>query len=328
MPAPDFVSIRDRASLSLVRELVRERGSQTGLEEQRLQRLSVVATELAQNHLDHAAGGRIAVRRVTRGGVAGLEVVAGDRGRGIRDPTSALRETGVHRAGLGSGLAGALRLADELDFDIRLEEGCCLYARVFAGPVSPRREVAIFGAPCDGERVSGDDAAFVRDDSTLWLVIADGLGHGGKAREASARAVELAGLPTDDLVSHLRRCHDELGQLRGAVMALARWAQRQEELSLACIGNVRSRLARFRGEHRLGCAPGVVGAPPFRSPATERVATHPGDVFVAFTDGLPTQATLPIDDIGLLRDHPVAMAQYLFDQFRRKDDDTLIIVAR
>src|SRR5438093_130152 len=83
----------------------------------------------------------------------------------------------------------ALRRSGEVDFDVRIDEGTCVAARVFAAPV-PRSEVAVIGRPCSGETTSGDDAGFVRGDGGALLLFAvDGLGHGPPAREAAARAV-------------------------------------------------------------------------------------------------------------------------------------------
>ena len=48
-----------------------------------------------------------------------------------------------------------LPAADEVDIDVRLGEGTCVWARKFASPVPKAREVAIFGRPCEGEAVSG-----------------------------------------------------------------------------------------------------------------------------------------------------------------------------
>src|SRR6185295_18454260 len=89
------------------------------------------------------------------------------------------------------GLSSVLRLADEVDFDVRIGEGTCVFARKLVEPPPHKSEVAIFGRPHVGERISGDDAAFVRDGSSLLIAVADGLGHGSEARAASGAAVSF-----------------------------------------------------------------------------------------------------------------------------------------
>ena len=181
-------AIDDQASVAVVREALRRLGTAAGLPSVRFEALIAAASELGHNQLAHGYRGWMAVRAISRDGVAGLEVIAFDGGRGITDPTAALRGEGRATGSLGVGLSAAYRLSDEIDFDVRLGEGTYAAARKFATPL-PRTEVAIFGRPIAGERESGDDAAFVRTDGALLVGMADGLGHGSEAREASARAM-------------------------------------------------------------------------------------------------------------------------------------------
>src|SRR5262245_44074011 len=109
------VPIFDAASVSEARQLVRRRGEELQLDEATLMALATAASELAQNQLDHAQGGEIAVHAIARDGQPGLEVVAADRGPGIDRPARALGGGYSTRGGLGSGLSGARRLSHEMD---------------------------------------------------------------------------------------------------------------------------------------------------------------------------------------------------------------------
>ncbi|HEX7702527.1 MAG TPA: ATP-binding protein, partial [Kofleriaceae bacterium] len=153
----DTIPILDDASISVAREHVRRLGGEVGLVQEVTETVAIAATELVRNQLVHARGGRFAVRAIERGGVRGLELVAADRGPGLADPRRALEGTISTGGGLGSGIASVHRLMDELDFDIRLGEGTCIWARKFTGPVPYRSELAILGRPCEGETESGDD---------------------------------------------------------------------------------------------------------------------------------------------------------------------------
>ena len=129
--------------------------------------------------------GEMAIRRIERGGVPGIEVLAQDRGKGIVDPTVALAGGDARAepgAGLGIGLGGVYRLADEVDFDVRQGEGTFIAARKFSEPVR-RQEVAVLARPRPGEEEGGDEALFAWQGDDLFLAVADGLGHGPAARE-------------------------------------------------------------------------------------------------------------------------------------------------
>jgi anti-sigma regulatory factor (Ser/Thr protein kinase) len=158
----ESIPVRDEASVALVREAIRAEAAAIALERTRAESLVAAASEIAHNQIKHARGGEVLVRRIERAGTAGVEVLARDRGPGIADPTTALRGlVGAAGGGLGVGLSAVLRLADEVDFDVRRGEGTGIAARKFVTP-TPRREVAVLGRPLPGEPESGDDAVFAR----------------------------------------------------------------------------------------------------------------------------------------------------------------------
>src|SRR5215472_9847632 len=199
------IRVVDEASVALVREEVRREGRALGLPKGVTGAAVNVASELGHNQLAHARGGEMSIRRIERGSVAGLEVVAADRGPGMASPSKALkgsaRTTEMARTGasLGVGLQAVLELSDETDFDVRLGEGTCVWARKFAAPPPHRRrQIGVYGRSCPEEITSGDDALFVRRDDALLVAIADGLGHGTPAREASETAMEVIATSTED----------------------------------------------------------------------------------------------------------------------------------
>jgi len=324
LPAAEPVPILDEASVSLVRETIR-RLCNGVLDVQRAEALIAAASELGHNQLAHGHRGSMAVSALERDGVAGLEVVAWDVGPGIADPTAALRGEPRASGSLGVGLSAAYRLCDEMDFDVRVGEGTWIAARKFAAPV-PRSEVGIFGRPIAGERASGDDAAFLRTPRGLLVAVADGLGHGPEAREASARAMAVVrggGEPG----ALLTACHAALQDTRGAVMAAALLDRRARRIDHSAAGNISTHLYRTRDSHRFGAVSCVLGA---RGPAPRiRVESEPLDprpVLVMFSDGITSRADLS-EDLELLRQPPVVIAHQLVARHARGTDDVLVLVA-
>ncbi len=314
--------------MSAARERVRAEGARVGLPPTQIARLVNVASELAHNQLAHARGGHIAVRSVLRGGVRGLEVIAADHGEGISDPARALEGRPSRPGSLGVGLAAVCELADEVDFDVRFGEGSCVFARVFEHAPTRGLQVGILGRPCDGERVSGDDAVVVREGDRLLVGVADGLGHGPLAREASAAAAqvvrEAAGAALDAV---LGSSHRALAHTRGAVMAVCAIEESSRDLAIASVGNVSA--------HVYGCGPArrfdgssfVLGDPgraPRRIP-TERRRLERAEILVLFTDGVSSRANLE-GDRDLLRQHPIRIAQHVLERFGGSHDDALVLV--
>lgn len=321
----DWLEVLDRASVSQARELVRRRGAEAGLAEVTLEALATAASELAQNQLDHARAGRVAVRPVTRSGVPGVEVIAADAGPGLADPAGALAGRGP-ASGLGAGLAGARRLAQELDLDVRAGEGTCARARAFARPV-PRSEVATFGRPFPGERLSGDDAAFVRTDDALLVAVVDGLGHGPEARAASAVVADaLVSAPDAALPDLVARAHAAAEGTRGAVIALVRIHLATRAIEHVGLGDVRVLLGGPGGTQALPAQPGLLSG---RAHERARVrsnaaALSPHGVLLLLSDGLKSAAGPPSAPVA----EPIALAQDLVARFGRDTDDALALVVR
>jgi anti-sigma regulatory factor (Ser/Thr protein kinase) len=327
--ALDAMVMVDEASVSLVREAVRERGAEAGLPGPAIESLAAAASELAHNQLRHARRGRVAVHRVERGGVPGVEVMAADAGPGIADPAAALRGTPRASGSLGVGLSAAHRLSDEMDLEVRAGEGTCVRVRRFAIPVA-KSEVAILSRTCAGEGVCGDDGLALRIGDRLLLAVADGLGHGPAARLAAEAAIDvIAGSPERSLVELLTACGPPLRATRGAVAAIARLDPADESLRMAGAGNVTALVYTLAGAQRAMGNAHILGAPHQRPPRfdEQRFALDAHGTVILFSDGITSRADLA-DEPEVLRQPPIAVAQRLLERFGRVDDDALVLVAR
>jgi anti-sigma regulatory factor (Ser/Thr protein kinase) len=325
---PDPIPVLDGASVSLVRERVRDMAVRVGLPGVPAAALVNVASELANNQLAHASGGYVVVREALRGDDRGLEVVAADSGPGIRDVARALEGRPSRPGSLGVGLAAVLELADEIDVDTRLGEGTAVWARKFAQTESRRRRVGVYGRMCAGERTSGDDAVFVRRQHDGIVVgVADGLGHGDGARAASERARDVVlahpGLEPDVLMA---RCDAALAGTRGAVMSIARIDEVRGSLALACVGNVAVQLVGPDGSNGFGGSSFVLGAKGgVRRTTLEQRAIEPSQALLLLSDGITSSARLE-GDLALLREHPIVVAQRVVERFGRDNDDVMVLV--
>lgn len=323
------IEIIDGASVALARERVRELGREYRLPLEVIEPMVLVASELGHNQLAHARGGRIAVHAVEREGAGGLEIVAADRGAGILDPTTAFEGRPRASGSLGVGLASACDLAFEVDADVRLGEGTCIWARKFAGEVTRRRQVGIMGRPHPEERRSGDHAWFRRAGTELTVGVCDGLGHGAPAREASSAAFTAFRAAVDRSPAEiLEVSHAALHRTRGVVMAVARIDERTGAFELASVGNVGAHVYGFRTGRRFGGSSFVLGSPQRVRKIREETSTIDAhETLVMFTDGVTARLALE-DELDLFRRHPLVAAHQILERFARDDDDVLVLVAR
>jgi anti-sigma regulatory factor (Ser/Thr protein kinase) len=324
----DTIPIHDEASVSAARQEARSVAAAQQLSAVHGERLATVASELGRNQLRHARRGQIAILPVTRGAHRGVEIVAADEGDGITDPKRALDGLGRITGSMGVGLSSARRMADEIDLDVRLREGTCIRARIWEDGTPRRRQVGTFGRPYRDEPRSGDHACVHRAAERLLIGICDGLGHGGPARAAAGAAMRVFAQNRDaSPLAIVQECHRTLGPTRGAVMAVAALRE-PSTMELASVGNITVELVAPRKAHRFGATSFVVGSSQRGWRAhVETTAVEDDELFVAFTDGVASRASLA-DELALLRDHPIVIAQYLVEHFGREDDDVLVVVAK
>ncbi|HEY3820116.1 MAG TPA: SpoIIE family protein phosphatase [Polyangiaceae bacterium] len=320
------IPVIDEASVALVRERVREEAARVGLGAVPAAALVNVASELAQNQRLHAREGVVVVRTAVRGQQMGLEVVAADRGEGIADVARALEGRPSRPGSLGVGLAAVLELADEVDIDTRMGEGTCVCARKFDAPAPRRPRVGVYGRPFPGERISGDDAAFVRTVDALLVAVADGLGHGEPARQASVRAARLTAALREAAPERLLAETDrQLAQTRGTVMAAARLDE-GSAMSVAGVGNVSAHVYGPGVSWRFGGSSYFLGSPGgARRIALEQRQVQTREILVLFSDGIRSRMDLT-GELDLMREHPAVIAQRIVERFGRDDDDVLVMV--
>ncbi|MDI1227942.1 MAG: SpoIIE family protein phosphatase [bacterium] len=324
------IQIIDDASVSLAREQVRKVGAEALLDHTMIENMAVVASELARNQISHARRGELVVRKIARAGVAGLEIVAADQGKGIGNPRAALCGETSTSSTLGAGLSAVYRLSDETDFDIRLGEGTCIWARKFSTAPAPLRcELAILGRPYPGEVRSGDGGIFIRDETGVLAAVADGLGHGLMAHEAAVEAIhcvqENANQPPDSL---LVKCNVSVSGTRGSAMSLVRVRTDTEQAEHAGAGDVSTSLYHLNRAKKFIAVPHTLGHPWENTlPRIESWPVAAGTVLAMYTDGFKTETTLQ-GEFEVLRQPAVVIAHHLLEKFGRNNDDALVLVAK
>jgi serine/threonine-protein kinase RsbT len=123
MPDPVAETLEVKTSNDVVkaRQVVRNHAVALGFSLVEQTKLVTAASELARNMIDYGGGGRCDVTPVRNGSRVGLRVVFTDEGPGIADIERALQDGFTTGKGLGLGLGGAKRLANE--FEIRSAAG-------------------------------------------------------------------------------------------------------------------------------------------------------------------------------------------------------------
>ena len=300
-------------------------------------KVALAVTELANNLVRHAVGGELIVGATRSAGRVGLEILAIDRGPGVADFRRCLVD-GYSTGGTpGTGLGAVIRLCDAFDVHSAPNEGTVVAARVLIPlrePLDrpspyPGIDLGFVCLPLAGETECGD-AWGVEEvaPGVHSLIVADGLGHGPKAAEASAAAVAMFHLhPSASPVEHLASIHPALKATRGAAVAVARVDANRREIRFAGVGNIAGTVFDPGGPHRgLVSHNGTVGGNMHK--VQEFTLPWPeGALLVLHSDGLATSWRLD-NRLALKSKLPGVIAGTLYRDFSRRRDDVTVVVAR
>ena len=342
--------IKDEAQVGAARRGVRRFAAPLGFSEDELAELDIVVQELGTNAARYSqVGGRLHWTTLLDDDAAGLELFYWDKGPGIYDVETAVRDGVSSGGGLGTGFGAIRRLTD--DFEIhsmvrgttsrlvrarRSNHGTAILCRkrvaslrhTHAGAAdSHETQFGVWSRCRKGEDVNGDAYFIGRHEGSLLLAAIDGLGHGRGACEASQVAIETLsewkGEPLDEVIL---AAHDALRATRGAVIGVVQIEREDEKFYYAGVGNVDVRVFNSPEPVRPVPMNGTLGS----RLSTLRVWPHPwseGTTIVLATDGLSTtwDATLYP---GLLAKSPQLIAGVLLRDYGRDSDDATILVAR
>jgi anti-sigma regulatory factor (Ser/Thr protein kinase) len=325
-PAHRRVPVMEQSQSSSARYAAREAAEFAGFDEENAYRVGIVATELATNLVKHTSGGELLVR-AERQGAREVELLAIDRGPGMADVARCLSDGHSTTGSPGTGLGAVRRLADEFDIYSQPDRGTVVMARLRASrastPVVRRFEISGISVAKAGETACGDAwQAHQMADSAL-LVLADGLGHGVDASEASQAAVatidprQAVTLPT-----LLERMHDGLRHTRGAAAALA--DLRPGLLRFAGIGNIAGAILGDGSVRHAVSSNGTLGhvARQFREYSYPWATDS---TLVMHSDGLGTHWSLDAYPGIRQRSASVAAAVLYRDHTRHHDDVTVVV---
>jgi anti-sigma regulatory factor (Ser/Thr protein kinase) len=327
----DRIPIDDATRVAEVRRLAVAAAESEGFGERAVEEVAIVATEIATNLLKHARGGEVHLTRLTTLGEPGVEILSIDRGPGMANLQACIAD-GFSTAGTqGTGLGAISRLADAFDAFSKPGQGTVLVARKFLHTrKTPRTEAWTFGAvkaPYPGETECGDNWSVRRNGKSTSVIVADGLGHGVLAADASSAAIRAfhAGR-AESAAPILESVHLALRATRGAAVAVTYIEPESRRVRYAGLGNIAGVLlggprAQFMVSHN-----GTAGLEARRFQEFEYPLPADG-AMVMHSDGLTTSWS--VDGYpGLLRRHPSVIAGILYRDASRGRDDVCVVVGR
>jgi anti-sigma regulatory factor (Ser/Thr protein kinase) len=326
------ISIDDSSQIGEARRTAVAIAGASGLTETEAGKLAIIATEAATNISKHATRGEIILRSIVDGAYAAVDLIAIDSGPGITDVGRALGD-GYSTAGTsGHGLGAIARLATTFDIYTAPEAGTVLCARIESAHAAIRQrppfDVGVVRVAKRGEDECGDDwRMVVGGEDHASLTVADGLGHGGSAAEASRRAVAIgAEYAAERPATVVSAIHAGLRPTRGAAVAVAELALAEGLIRYCGLGNISAAIAGPVESRSLVSYNGIAGHE-MRKIQEFSYEWPAGALLVMHSDGLSARWDLSRYP-GLASRHPSVVAGVLYRDFSRGRDDALVVVVR
>ncbi|MEP6890896.1 MAG: ATP-binding SpoIIE family protein phosphatase [Nitrospirota bacterium] len=324
------VAVSESSQVGDARRKVTALALRAGLDETRAGVCAVIATEIGTNLVKHAKDGEIFIRALSPTPAHGIEILALDRGPGMGNLNRALQDGHSTAGSSGTGLGAIGRMASEFDIQSVPGRGTALVARIWNGhPPSTYESLpavtGVISRAMPGETVSGDGWLSNTSDRRTVCAIADGLGHGPLAAQASTCAIEslrtYGALP---LVEQIDRAHGALRATRGAAVGVAEILHDQRIVKFAGIGNIMAGVIQNETTRNMVSHNGILGhqigrVTEFQYPWSESA------ILIMCSDGISTRWDLKSYD-GLMSRDPSLIAAVLYRDFTRGRDDATVIV--
>lgn len=324
--------IDESSHIGKIRRRTEEMAKEAGFDDSETGKLSIIINEAGSNVLKHAKKGEMIVNPLKKNNVSGLEILAIDCEKGIANIQKAISDGHSTAGSRGCGLGAISRLSDFMDIYSVPGQGTVLYSQSWSKPRPSLYETNNdkIGAVClpkSGEKHNGDGWAFRRGKQRLYLMVADGLGHGFSAEEASRQACEkfyeLGNTTPESLITDI---HDAIRGTRGAAVAVAEIDINNDQIHYAGIGNISGTIVSRDQRKSLVSRSGIVGYS-FRKIQKYSYAFPKDTLLILHSDGLSAKWDMA-DYPGLKNHHPVLIAAVLYRDFRRSRDDVTIAVVK
>jgi len=328
--------ISEPSDVGTVRRAAGAMAEKSGFSLSRGSDLGIVITELSTNILRHGDRGELLLRPVEEGAARGIEILAVDRGKGMANFSQCLTDGFSTSGGSGIGLGAISRLSDFSDFFSTPGHGTCCLSILWSAPLSSAESTiphpAEVGSVCvalRGEKVCGDAWGFDLEPDRVLFLVADGLGHGAAAAEASHEAIRIFKSHTArPPLGVLEEIHGGLKKTRGAAIAVGELDLSVGEVHYCGVGNISGALCGTTQQQGLASMNGTVGHEvrifrqfAYACPAYRAIILH--------SDGVSNRWNLHEPPYsGLLERHPSLIAGVLYRDFARARDDATVMVIR
>jgi len=328
--------VSEQSHIGACRRGARQLSERHTIDEGIVGKICIIATELATNISRHAGSGELLMQLMEDGALLQIEILAIDRGPGMRDVGRCLQDGYSTGGTTGTGLGAVSRLSTDFDIFSAEGSGTIVFSRttvrksnVTAKQLARRSwfEIGAISVAVAGELDCGDTWRVAADESNMSMLVVDGLGHGTPAATASqSAATAFSSTPFDAPMQSMQNLHRALAGTRGAAAACALLHRYNSNVEYAGVGNISSSVTTNERAQGMVSYNGILGVQ-LHTTRQFSYAWPSGSPMIMHSDGLSTRWALSAYP-GLSSRHPAIIAAVLYRDFSRKRDDVTVLVAR
>lgn len=321
-------NIQDQSQISEIRRIALGKLSKLNADSTYTGKISIILTELSTNLVKHTTSGGKILFKVNDEDNYTL-ILSIDKGTGISNITDSLTDGFSTSGTMGGGLGAVKRMSHFFDIYSSSDGTIVLSIVYFNKQSQSGHHFESFGSvhiAKPGESVSGDNFAFKDINKNKMFIVADGLGHGYNAAEASSEAINGFQRYDKEIISDLLQdINGRLRALRGAAVSIASINPDSSVLRYAGIGNVNSVIVYpDLSSKTLISNNGIVGHD-IRRIVEYQYQWRNNSLLIMHSDGLTNRWNLSKYP-GIINKSPYIIAALLFRDYSRGNDDSTVMV--
>ncbi len=327
--------IEDRSFVAFIKREIHTKAVAAKFDEIDTGKIDIIVSELTSNLIKHAGDGEILYRFTPNKDEPVFEILCIDKGPGIADPVSSMRDGTSTTKTLGQGLGAMQRLSTTFQILSLRQWGTVLYCRI--GTESKHLEHSRSGFDLDiktlcipkmHEEVCGDGYKIVQTTSHIKILFGDGLGHGPRAKEAMDTAENFF-FESDEVdpVALMRTVHEAVRRTRGLVATIAVMDKANQTWNICGVGNISTRLYTGIEYRNYMSYNGTIGLNIPKSMNPTVIPVERNQHLVMCSDGITTRWNLGAYPSAFKND-PTLLAAAIYKDFSRGNDDSSILIAK
>jgi anti-sigma regulatory factor (Ser/Thr protein kinase) len=331
------IAITDESYIGAARRQAVAMANTLDFSKAEIEKIAIIINELGTNLIKHASANKtrqLLIKVTQAEDKKSFTILALDKGPGIRSVAQSLQDGYSTANTAGTGLGAISRLANFYNIYSLPEHGTIVLAQVHSKNNATSHSVLLspfevdgISLPIRGEEISGDSWSYYQSNHQLLVIVADGLGHGPDAAQASQLACEIfhknTHLPPAQIIFMI---NTGLTRTRGAAVAIAAIDKKQQQVKYAGLGNISGCIYSDKKTQQLVSHDGTAGMGPVNiQEYTYRWSDKA--ILIMHSDGIISRWTLD-PYIGLSGRHPAMIAGALYRDFNRGSDDTTVVVVK